>query len=534
MNVQDLLERSPFEQAQVWAGKGHLNRTVNTANILEAVDIENWGEPNQIILTSYFALERLNEAEIDAFFRKMDAIGISGLVLKLDRLVSAPPETLIAHCERFKLPLITVPKTVKYETILFAVLRPIINHNANLLEKYYQTRQVLNKLTPKMPTLEEMLQHFHRLLGLELQLYIPLKNQTLSTHPHYNSYRILNSQVLPSEKFMSFTYTRHQLWYDAADSMPASMVTVEIPNLEFQNYRLAIFEVDRHLNELDFMIIENAVEFLQAELIKNYAIKHSQFLKKNDLMVDLLNTRYYSTVEQEELLSLVGLNQYSYYQGIMISVYDYQNMPGTYATLFLQAFTQAMRDTYSNLAYYSKNNRIIFLKNLHAPDQEFKKTDLLQLVEKVMSQHLPPDISSIFCHIALSAIHSRNSLKEINKECLDTTKMMTHFYQDTRIMQYDNLGIFKYFLETDSLSELEKFIPKDLAKLRIESPELFKTLKVFLLENQNHVNTASKLFIHPKTVRYRLERIKEMLDVNLDDAEQVLLYQIAIRLYEFM
>ena len=134
----------------------------------------------------------------------------------------------------------------------------------------------------------------------------------------------------------------------------------------------------------------------------------------------------------------------------------------------------------------------------------------------------------------MSSIHDRDGLNEINKECIDTSKMMTHFYQDTRLMHYDNLGIFKYFLETDSLNELEKFIPKDLANLRLEFPELFKTLKVFLLENQNYVLTASKLFIHPKTVRYRIDKIKNILDVNFEDAEQSLLYQIAIGLYEVL
>jgi purine catabolism regulator len=96
------------------------------------------------------------------------------------------------------------------------------------------------------------------------------------------------------------------------------------------------------------------------------------------------------------------------------------------------------------------------------------------------------------------------------------------------------LGVFKYFLESDSLADLEKFIPRDFAQLRIESPDLFKTLSVFLVENQNYVTTAAKLFIHPKTVRYRIDKIRNRLDINFNDSEQILLYQIAIRLYELI
>ncbi|GAB6110169.1 PucR family transcriptional regulator [Fusibacter bizertensis] len=533
MKLKDLLKRSPFESAKVIVGEKQLHQEVLSAMILEAVDIEIWGEPHQIILTSYFALERLNSDELDAFFKKMSYIGTTGLVLKMDRLIKEVPQQLIDLCMQYEIPLITIPQAVHYETIIFEVLRPVINHNANLLEKYYQTRQNLNKLAPQMPSIEEMLYQFKELLGLDFQFTMPLKNKLISTHDHAYNYRIKSSHQLKQEKFMSYTYTRHQIVSLDQNICPPSMVCVEIPNLENQKYMLSIFEDKGPLSELDYMVIENAVEFLQAELLKNYTIKHSQFLKKNNLMVDLLNTRYYSNVEQEELLSLVGLNQFKYYQGLMISIYDTQNATSAVVDQFLNALVQAIRDQYAHLAFYVKNNRVIFLKNIQNPQHAFQKSDLSQLIDKVSKDYLLGH-SSFYCHLAMSSIHDRDGLKEINKECIDTSKMMTHFYQDTRLMHYDNLGIFKYFLETDSLNELEKFIPKDLANLRMESPELFKTLKVFLLENQNYVLTASKLFIHPKTVRYRIDKIKNILDVNFEDAEQILLYQIAIRLYEFL
>ncbi len=534
MQIKTMLTQTPFEKSEVITGSHLLHKNVLSAMVLEAVDIENWGEPEQLILTSYFALERLTLEEMEIFFEKMKNIGISGIVLKMDRLVSEVPKILIELCDMNQLPLIAVPKTVMYETIIFAVLKPVINHNANLLELYYQTRQELNKLAPKLPSIEEMLHKFKVLLGHDFQFTIPQKNQIISTDTELTGYKIINSIHLKNEKFMSFNYVRHQVQYSNQANSPNSVVCVEIPNLENQNYILTIFENSKELNELDYMVIDNAVEFLQAELLKNYTIKHSQFLKRNDLMIDLLNTRYYSPVEQEELLTLVDLNHFELYQGVMVSLYDNQNIPSTQISLVLQSFINILRGTYSPIAFYSKNNKVIFLHNIKNERESFSKNELQSLMDQVLSTHNTKKSSSVFCHMAISGIHNKHDLKEINKECLDTTKMMHHFYQESHILEYDNIGIFKYFLETDSLSDLEKFIPKDLAKLRMENPELFKTFKVFLTENQNYVTTANKLFIHPKTVRYRIDKIKHMLDIDLGDSEQILLYQIAIRLYEFM
>lgn len=547
MELKKLLSQPPFDVAKLIYGHNLLDRKITSAMVLEAVDIENWGEPNQMILTSYFALESLSDDELDYFFSKMCTIGIGALVLKLERLLLDVPEILIRLSEKYQLPLLTIPKSIRYETVLFAVLRPVINHNANLLETYYQTRQVLNKMAQKIPTIEEMLNNFKQLLGLDFQFTMPLKQKTITTNQSLSGYKIIHTTPILTENFMTFSYTRYELRYpddskhldhssEFTQSFPKSAICVDVPNLENQKYLLVIFEQRGELGELDYMVLENAVEFLQAELLKNYTIKHSQFLKKNDLMVDLLNNRYYSSIEQDELLSLVGLNLFENYQGAMISLYDSHLHDDDSIAPIIQTITAQIRETYSPIAYYIKGNRVIFIRNLKEGQSGFNKTELQTIVEGCLNSEAAFELTKdqIFAHVAISNIHNKNSLKDINKECLDTAKMMYHFYHGTHTLYYDNLGVFKYFLETDALGELEKFIPTDLARLKSESPDLFKTLKVFLMENQNYVTTANRLFIHHKTVRYRIDKIRALLEIDFSDSEQILLYQIAIRLYELM
>lgn len=534
MKLIDILMQPPFENAQVISGKPYLDNIVTSVMVLEAVDIENWGKSNQMILTSYFALDKLTLEELEIFFKKMHTIKISALILKLDRLVKSAPQLLIELCETYHIPLITVPMNLKYETILFAIMKPVINHNAALLETYYQTRQELNKLAPMLPTIEEMLFKFKELLNHDFQFIVPLKNQIITTNPDLSKYKITKTDELKNEKYMSFHYMRHHISYPTEADSPSSMVSVPVPNLENQQYILSIFEHGKELSELEYMIIENAVEFLQAELLKNYTIKHSQFLKKNDIMIDLLNTRYYSVVEQDALLTLVNLNQFDCYQGLMISIYGDQNIKSNRLNIILQEFSLEIRDHFSPVAFFAKNNNIIFIHNFKDVKKGFLRKKIQAILDKILLVHSIDNPSPLYCHVAISSIHSRNSLKEINKECLDTTKMMHSFYYDTQIKNYDDLGIFKFFLESDSLDYLEKFIPRDFAQLRIESPDLFKTLSVFLVENQNYVSTAKKLFIHPKTVRYRIDKVRNQLDIDFNDSEQILLYQIAIRLYELI
>ena len=62
--------------------------------------------------------------------------------------------------------------------------------------------------------------------------------------------------------------------------------------------------------------------------------------------------------------------------------------------------------------------------------------------------------------------------------------------------------------------------------------EFYRTLKLFLENNLNTVRTAKELYIHRSTFLYRMERIKEMTGVDLDNRDQRLYLMISFRLME--
>ncbi|MBR5338375.1 MAG: helix-turn-helix domain-containing protein [Lachnospiraceae bacterium] len=62
--------------------------------------------------------------------------------------------------------------------------------------------------------------------------------------------------------------------------------------------------------------------------------------------------------------------------------------------------------------------------------------------------------------------------------------------------------------------------------------ELYKTLKVYLQNERNAVHTAKELFIHRSTLFYRLDRIKELIHIDLDNPRTRLYINISYRILE--
>ena len=106
MTVRDVLELPSMTGASVLVGADVLDRNVTNIMVLEGPDVEKWGRPGLLLLTSFYALEPLSPDERVEFFRKAAGAGVTGFVFKPGRLVGEVPEDYLLACERCSLPIV--------------------------------------------------------------------------------------------------------------------------------------------------------------------------------------------------------------------------------------------------------------------------------------------------------------------------------------------------------------------------------------------------------------------------------------------
>ena len=525
MNLQQILKNDCFKDATIVSNHQLLNQEVSSVMILEATDIEKWGSKNQLILTSYYALIDLEEEELLSFFKKLSSLQISGLILKLQRLVSEVPQQLIKYCNAFDIPLIEIPETVKYETIILAVLQPIINENSMILNSYYNARKTINQLSLKDLSIKELLRSFQMLLKSDVQFENESNSILYSTNLNQLPFKVIEEYPKPKVKFVDNQYYERVIEY--SDQSRETIVSVNIPDLLEQKYVFSVFQSFDQLNDNDIMLIENATELLLTELLKIYAIKKNQSMRKNNQMHDLLLARYYSEEERDSILSVLDIDSYPFYQGIMVSIYGDSLTLDDPIRSPLDPAINFIKSKYKHIAYFQKNYDIVFLLNLSDEASKVKKEDLQELLE--IYRRLNPKLS---CHVGISTLQE-STLDSINDNLLNLKKFMKIVHQRSVVLEYDQLGFFKLFYKIESIEELFDYVPKQLVELVEEKPDYALTFSYFLANNHNYVKTAEQLFIHPKTVRYRIEKVIERLGVSLDDSDTLLSLQVALKICDY-
>ena len=106
------------------------------------------------------------------------------------------------------------------------------------------------------------------------------------------------------------------------------------------------------------------------------------------------------------------------------------------------------------------------------------------------------------------------------------------------VASYDELGVVRLFVASQGDDSIREFVRQMLGDI-IEYDErkdgrLLQTLRVYFEANCSQQDAADKLFVHHKTVRYRLTRIEELSGLDLGKHEDRINLDLALKVHSVM
>lgn len=108
----------------------------------------------------------------------------------------------------------------------------------------------------------------------------------------------------------------------------------------------------------------------------------------------------------------------------------------------------------------------------------------------------------------------------------------------SQVLDFGDLGVYRLLVLLRESTELWEFYRATLTALvdydRKQRNELLKTLEAFFTCLGNLARTAEVLHVHRNTLLYRLQRIKEISGLNLDDAEDRLALWLALKAHRVL
>lgn len=107
-----------------------------------------------------------------------------------------------------------------------------------------------------------------------------------------------------------------------------------------------------------------------------------------------------------------------------------------------------------------------------------------------------------------------------------------------KVYRFGDMGGYQLLARLRGSSELTGFYQSVLGKLdRLEAParnEMIKTLEMHFAANGSINRMAELMYMHRNSLKYRLDKIEELLGVDLDDPEIRFNLQLALRIRHFL
>jgi sugar diacid utilization regulator len=133
---------------------------------------------------------------------------------------------------------------------------------------------------------------------------------------------------------------------------------------------------------------------------------------------------------------------------------------------------------------------------------------------------------------------SPRSIPRCYEEAQRALEVRRHSRQQHGTTFYDDLGLFRLLGPDQDHAELEVFVREWLGRLLDYDTEhgtdMVRTLAKYFDCGGNYDETAAALSIHRSTLRYRLQRIREISDRDLTDVDTRLNLQVATRVWGIM
>lgn len=171
------------------------------------------------------------------------------------------------------------------------------------------------------------------------------------------------------------------------------------------------------------------------------------------------------------------------------------------------------------------------------PKETFSMPDFWKRFYERVDKQVKYEEQHLSVHIGISQeVNQIDDYYLCYKQAQKTLVILRSRFPDRGYMSFDELGSYTVLYHLGDPDVVPLFLRNYLNPLLAygngKNRDLFDTLRVYLQTNGNIKDAANLLYIHRSSLKYRLERIREIIGIDIDHAEQRFNLMLAYKLYD--
>lgn len=514
ITVKDALKIGVLSNAKLIAGANGLNREIEHVTMMEVPEAVQWLKGKDLVLANNFALAKQRSQQSN-YIQTMAAANVGALIVKNQSYIDGVFNVIIDVANMVGLPILEISANVDYNDIIRPVMEAIINkESAHICRKIAEMTMIDN-------TLEERLDLLNAIWGYESAVFnsegYPLARspQGWITEEEF--------QAIKNKPFFGGTLLLHQGAYYYAVALRA--------NDSLQGHWI-IRTGDKQPSAERIRDFENTTAQIINQMGKQVNLDSVKTRFSGELLEDLILGQVQSVEIAKRRADLLGIKLCPYYTIVTVSQKTNDNNQFNNRNFMWTAYSKIPGEI---LATVNLENAGFHALLLGFPtDNEEQIAEFCQMLHKMFASY---GSKQVFLGIG-STFEELTAASQSYAEAKEAMQIGKYFGKEQKFMFFNHMGIYKLLAQINDDQQLLDFIPKGLLDLQSydihSNIDLLKTLESYLANGGNARKTSEDLFVHYKTLQYRLDRIENIAKLDLEDGEARLEYHLGLKILNML
>jgi len=547
ISLEKLLTLETLRGAKILGGASGTYKRITKVNVMEVPDIVEWVSEGEFLLTTAYSIKD-NIHILMELIPKLNTKGVAGLGIKVGRYVNELPMDVIELADKLGFPIIEVPFSISHTDVISGILSEVINDQMNMLVKIDGfSREVMN-IMMKGGSLKEIAQKLYDNIGNSLAIY---ENMIDSCEMICNEddrgtidnivYKHIGLKHIEENDYDnegSYKVHKDEIRGNIVDRITIPIV---IENVEYGC--IFIWLDKKELTPLDNMLIESYVHIIALDFVKKLSLYNMESNYKLEFFDDLLSNNENRQKKAMERGKTFNLSKYLKYTVIVILLKDIypldkvavDNMSLSKGNIKdLLFITGRIAKLYrQNIVYVDKSDRILILYGSDkSKDSQTIKSEVIIFCQNILSEALKKFYEN---NLTIGIGRSYDETKLLNKSHVQAKLIVENLSKTsmTCIKHYDDLGLYRILAFDGIQGELMEFCSDTIKPLieydKVNNSELVKTLKIYFQCDGNMKKIAEKMYMHYNTIIYRVQQIKDITGLDLENGDSRLNLEVALK-----
>jgi DNA-binding PucR family transcriptional regulator len=554
--VQDALKVGPLRSARVLAGFDGLSHPLSYVNVMEVPDILKWVKRDELLLTTLYPMRDMTISPGE-LVRELSQRNLAGIAVKIGRYVDGVPEEMVEAAERERLPLLELQADVSFNDVINSLLAEILNAQANRLRHSQDVHQRFTEIVLAGGGLGEIAENLAALLQNPVLIVGPERRVLAAAESAESSgllaqmitrqgdhQQLEASEFSESAKNARATTTRRVL-HVGSEAIPCAVRPIRVGTTLYGSI-IAVLS-NQELNDGMVMAIDHAATVAAIDIMKQQAILNVERRFQADFLDDLLSGRIQSREAVSARASALAWNLDRPSLVMVIAFHRAGQDPAQRwrnhnsfrrdGVKLIDLARNALQKLDRSVILWERSDSLVALLSEPCARQNqpaLVRQASVQFARQINEElHLAggEDCSTIGVGRAYSdPLKLHLSYEEARQALTIGAKV----WGSGAVTHFEDLGVYRILHHHPDKAELDTFAEEVLGKLieydRKRNTDLVDTLDVLMDCNLNISVAARRLYLHYNSLRYRLQKIEELIGPFVDDAHQRFNLQFALRI----